>query len=104
MEADLVAWIDGRIAEMLSSSRAWASNTESLEFQVVSLLEIRGMLSGHPSTGPTDRSWRKVFALTRVGDDYVSRHFRDDVDDGRFLEAMRAGVRVVVKAQDGEGR
>jgi hypothetical protein len=98
----VVAFIDGRLDEMLSRPRAWASTPESLEFQVLGLLEVRGILRGGAPIGPRDDTWRARFVLLQDGEGYLSDRFRDaEVDDALFLEALRPAVRGVRTSQDG---
>jgi hypothetical protein len=98
---EVLRWIDGRFDEMLERPRAWASSPESLEFQLLTLLEVRGMLLGRAPTGPRDGEWRRLFALSQEGDSYLSERFRDaDVDEALFLEALRPAVNAVRRRQD----
>lgn len=98
---EVLQWIDGRFDEMLEHPRAWASSPESLEFQLLTLLEVRGMLLGQAPTGPRDGEWRRLFALSQEGDSYLSDRFGDaEVDEALFLEALRPAVDAVRRRQD----
>ena len=61
---DIARFIDARMQDMITQPRPWASTPESLEFQLLTLLEIRGLLLGHEPVGPRDVAWRRLFALT----------------------------------------
>lgn len=98
---EVLEWIDGRFDEMLEHPRAWASSPESLEFQLLTLLEMRGLLLGGEPTGPRDGEWRRLFALSQEGDGYLSEGFGDaEVDAPLFLEALRPAVMALRRRQD----
>lgn len=81
---------------MLAQPRVWASTPESLEFQILGLLEVQGIVRGDEATGPHDGKWRRSFSLTAIGEGYVCDRFRQHaVDDPVFIEALRAGLTAV---------
>jgi hypothetical protein len=100
----VVAWIDERLARMFEQPRVWASTPESLEFQLLTLLEVRGVLLGHAPMGPRDPQWRRLLTTSTGGEAYVSDGLRDRaVDDVVLTETLRAAVREVVREQGTPG-
>lgn len=101
MATKLIEWIDARAADMLERPRTWASTPEALEFQLLTLLDIRAIELGQEPLGPGDKPYKNVFLFTQVDGVYVSEHFRKhEVSDPEFLRTLRGGWDLMIRRQN----